>query len=170
MKCSACTNEATKSTDLCRNCLVRAIEKRARKELGKASLTKGMKIAAVNDGSCAGMVNEYLARKFITITPVKSIKKAKNGFDLVLTAETANDQAEKMMGWMLNSEKQEEPKNSAGMLRDSLLSEVKAYAAIKNIKYKADKRIGSTSGIIADLESKYKGATFSIARSYEKLR
>ena len=170
MKCDACAKEREFGTALCRGCLTKVVEKRARKELGRARIAKGAKIAIVNDGSCQGAVNEFIARKLITIAKLTVLKKApQQGHGLILLPDTADTEAQRFLEAMLGRKSRAIVPSGAKLLRDSLGSEVRVYAAIKRIKYKASEKKTDVAELIGKLEEKYRGTTFSLAKSARQL-
>ncbi len=173
MVCTICGDREITGITLCKDCLVKIVERRARTAISAAKLWKDANVAVVNDGSCGGKVNEHLARKLVTIAKITLLKSApKNKYDLVFLPQTADDEAQKLLDFMLDSRKAyRRAENAVLMLRHSLGSEIESYAGIKSIKYAATgKKKSTTSSLITDLEKKFPGTTFSLAKTCEQIK
>ncbi|MBI2664494.1 hypothetical protein HYX10_04085 [Candidatus Woesearchaeota archaeon] len=158
MECAKCGKPA--ADEQCGSCLVKSVEKKARKALPK--ITGNSRILVINDGSCEGKVSEYLARKLITITEVSCSKLPKEGYDVVLHAHTADKKASDLLEFMLESRKTEPAQSLLGQL---LRKEIAAYAKIKNIACDAEK----SGQMVEKLEQRSKGSTHALARVSEEI-
>ncbi|MBS3132722.1 hypothetical protein J4470_01155 [Candidatus Woesearchaeota archaeon] len=172
MKCNICCGKAIENTDFCRNCLVRAVERRARKRLSKIGITGDCRVLVVNDDSCEGQVNAFLIKKLVTAT--KNIKHAKNlgknsRYDFVSFADTADMAAERFLGLMLDSSLKRCQKHAIKLLRGSLSKEVAAYAKIKRIKYAKKNKLSDIALLLERLE-RYKGTKFALAKLSERVK
>tara|TARA_Y100000310_G_scaffold345848_1_gene471288 strand:+ start:5453 stop:5908 length:456 start_codon:yes stop_codon:yes gene_type:complete len=149
---------------------MKTIEKRTRKEISKNSV-RNAKILVVNDGNCNGEVNAYLIKKIVTITDkINYAKKMRNNkdYDFISVSDTADDEANRFLEFMLNSSKEKSPKKIIKLLKKSLSSEVFAYAEIKRIKY-SKKTKSSEISLLDKLEEQYKGSKQGLSKASEKL-
>ena len=102
MKCGSCQGTAEYS-DLCGDCLVKIVEKRARKAIQNKSAFQ--KIAVVNDGSCEGEVNRYLAEKTLGKEKIEVSKEQKSRKEFVCVPDTADKTAERLIEVVLGPQK-----------------------------------------------------------------
>ena len=171
MNCTICSRKAAENTELCGKCIVKVVEKRARKRLAKRRIMKDSRVLVVNDGRCEGEVNSYLVKKLVTST--KNIEYAKNlhgnSYDFVALPDTADTEAERFLDFMLNSNVIKSQKNAVKLLKDSMASEVADYAKIKRIKY-AKKMKESSISLLLERLDRYKGTKFALAKISEKIK
>ena len=157
MTCNRCGKKNTE--ELCDNCLIKVIEKRAKKAIAKAGITKNATIA--DDGSCEGRVSRYLAKRLI--------KDMKAGKSASITAETADRKAEKLLERMLESRNSKE--DGASILSESTSEEVFRYAKIRKIKYnKPTEHKKGIKKLLEKLEKRNKGTKTALARAAEQLK
>ena len=173
MKCVNCSNETFEKTDACSNCLAKAIEKRARKILGKSGLFRNAKILAINDGSCEGEVNAYLIKKIIRVT--EKIDFGKDypetvAYDFIASPDTADSQAEYFLEGMLGLNENMPEDRMIRLLGDSLSSEVAAYAKLKGIKCVKRTTMSDVGVLAENLEKKHKGAKFGLVKSSKLIK
>jgi len=173
MKCANCSHEAIENADMCSNCLVNVIERRARKILGKSGLFRNAKILAINDGSCEGEVNAHLIKKIIRVT--QNIDFGKNypktgAYDFIASPDTADSQAEYFLEGMLGSNEDMPEDRMIRLLGDSLASEVAAYAKLKGIKCVKRTTRSDVAVLAENFEKKHKGAKFGLAKSSKLIK
>ena len=173
MNCSSCGHEV--ESGLCGSCMVRIIEKRARKAIQNKGVFPEAKIRVVNDGSCEGEVNLHLARKLFGLKNIGVSAKPETGAEssFICVPDTADKTAADFLHSMLNSDVLAGNKADAvvkiRLLGDSLSEEVLAYAKAKGISFRAKKEVSSIKSMIDGLEAKYKGTKFALAKSAEIL-
>jgi len=151
--------------------LVKVIEKRARKRLSKSGIARDSRVVVVNDGSCEGEVNAFLIKKLVTITKnIKYVKKLqKNTYDVVSVPDTADKEAERFLEFMLNFSSAKDMKRAVKLMKDSLSSEVAAYAKIKRIKYAGKNHMSDVALLLERLE-RNKGTKFALAKLSERIK
>ena len=172
MNCSSC-GKAAQSGNLCGTCLVKIVEKRARKAIQKKGVLPNAKIIVVNDGSCEGEVNLYLAGKFrLKNLEVRSEAKTGAGSSFVCIPDTADKIAGDFLDSMLNSgsaARKGKPENTIRLLGDSLSEEVLAYAKAKRISFRDRKEPSAVESLLNNLESQHRGSKFALSKSAEFL-
>ena len=168
MNCGSC-GKRTGSNDLCMSCSANAVEKRAKKTLSKSGILKDSGIMVVNDGSCEGEVNANLVKKLVTATKnikyVKNIPENSSSYDFISIPDTADTQAEELMDFMLNANAEKSPAGAVRLLKDSLGSEVAAYAKTKRIKYRKRETCTDVAALIYKLENRCKGTIHALAKA-----
>ena len=173
MKCCNC-GKPVESRDFCGNCLVKTIEKRARKAMQKKGIRPSSKIMVVNDGSCEGEVNLHLAGELFDPKNTKVKAELETGSDFICVPDTADKIAGDFLDSMLNSgiPVQDEAGSNAiiRLLGDSLSEEVFAYAKTKAIQFREGKQSYVTVPIIDKLEERHKGTKFALAKSAKMLK
>ena len=150
----------------CGNCLVRVVEKRAKKALSSHPV-RNASIVIVNDGSCAGQVNAYLVNTLVTkAKSIRQVKEPPKGDVMVFLPNTADMEAEELLEFMFKSRSRSK---SVKLVKDSLESELIVYAKIKGIKHRSRKKKSDTAVMLDEIEKSFKGSKYSLARAAEKL-
>lgn len=150
------------------NSLARIIEKRAKKALLKACISRNARIIVVNDGSCEGEVNAYLVKRLAGTAVAKEAKSIPKGseYDFAALPDTADSIATEFLDLMLNSKKMKGRMNAVRLLKGSLSSEVASYARIKRIKYTKKEKSSSDAALLLEkLEKGCKGTAFALAKA-----
>ena len=173
MKCGNC-GKPVQSRNPCGDCLVKIVEKRARKAMRNKRILPDSGVLLVNDGSCEGEVNLHLAGKLLDPKNIKVKAEPENGSDFICVPDTADKIAGDFLDSMLSSNVfAGDEKKTTGVIRllgDSISEEVHAYAKEKGIEFREGKEKSAINSMTDRLEQKHKGTKFALAKSAEILK
>ena len=183
MKCFKC-KKADGSIELghfpgkiCKNCFLKTIEKRVRKEVRINKLfSKNDRILVLDDGSENAAVTNYLLPKIIRylkpeieiLTEHDSTKPIKKGRKVVIPWNL-DDEIQDKLGQMftrLESKKDTRIK----LLRNVSKQEVELFATLKGLKFRRSEPINPEIGLMLDkLSKEHPDIKFALLKSFEKI-
>jgi len=197
MKCIKCNRKSQSNFrhigPLCRECFLKVIEKRLRKDIRAAkSIQKNDKILLINNESKEYYVGEFLLKSIIKQLPVKIyVKKSKSlkmpqkiskKYDKIIIPWSLDDEAEEFLNNIVGknqnkSKKSAESKKEIRILKNISEEEIEFFAKIKKFKYKsaetktkAAKSRSKTKKMLDELEKRYPGYKFSLLNSIKQVK
>ena len=170
MKCRKCNKKATihqNKEDYCRNCFIKTIEKRIRKDARLNQYFKKDQRILVRSPLAEKVVKD-ITKKF----PVKILKKnIKAG--IIIKETTMDDEIHSFLDTFMknkiNKTKLKENKKEIKLFRTLTDSEYNTYAKLLGFKQKKRKK-DNIDKTIESLEKRYPQIRYSIFQSLKKLR
>jgi hypothetical protein len=168
MLCARCGKTA--KSGHCPLCLPERVERKARRTLAAANLKKYCTVCIVNNGTAAGVVTAFIAKKIITTT-VKITEQRRvpsKRYDVILAPGSADTIAASFLAVVLGETKNEPPVTN--LLENVTQEEIRWYAEIKRLIYRQQESTDDARQLVDALEHHSPGTIFGLKNSAKKLQ
>lgn len=188
MRCVKCGKAAEeKSIAACKNCFVKIIEKRVRKEIRINRLfRKGDRVALIDDKSAEAKVSGFMIKSILGNLPMEfSVKKADYHLgklsggksDKVIIPWCADLESEYLLSCVFENKNPEHlghfmkgGKMYIKLLLPLIRREVEEFARIKGLRYYKKKKKSQAMKMLDTLETEYPDIKFGVLRSSRELK
>jgi len=177
MKCLKCKKkQRIRGFDFCRNCFIKVIDRRVRKELKiSKAIKKGDNLLIIDDGTCSAKLNILLIKKIAG--KIAKIKVKKQSFNInkkinfkgkIIAPWNLDDEIRLFMKSFLNNKPFRYLGNYDNIIKPLAClkqDECELFAKLLGLKFRKDKKKDDLTEFIGKIENKYLGTRFSILKS-----
>lgn len=169
-----------KGFDFCRNCFIKVIERRVRKELRMSeAIKKGDNLLIIDDGTCSAKLNVLLIKKSVGDITKITVKKGKFNPDKkisfkgkIIAPWNLDDEILLFMNSFFNN-KLFRYLGDHGNIVKPLISikqdECETFAKLTGLKYNMKTKTDDLAGFIGKIEEKYPGTKFGILKTTKQM-
>jgi hypothetical protein len=166
MKCFHCKNKAVVhfTQDLCKKCFLRLLEARIRKYIRIEKLFQKGDNILIRDP-----LSDYLVKKIVGGLPVKYYKRNSSNINSIVIPWTIDDECCYFLERLFANKPVPKIKN-VSVLVTVTDAEALAYAKLKNIKFKPNRKNQYVMEMLNSMEKKYKETKFSLVKSIKEMQ